>query len=225
MIKENFTGFHTRRENFISQNKTEETHVISKYFRDLLDQPVKHSFNRFRSVVKDVSQSLGKQIQFKLSGDQCSLNKEDLNLLHDAMIHLVRNSLDHGIEKPEVREKNNKDKEGTLEINCLSIDDDRLKITLQDDGGGINPDIITEKILQKGLKTNEDLLKMTKDEKLNLIFLPGFSTKEEATELSGRGVGMDVVKENLKTIGAQLKVESEINKGPKFIIQIDKTNS
>ena len=134
VIKENFTRFHTRLENFISQNKTEETHVISKYFRDLLDQPVKHSFNRFRSVVKDVSQSLGKQIQFKLSGDQCSLNKEDLNLLHDAMIHLVRNSLDHGIEKPEIREKNNKDKEGRKN-HCLSIDDDRLKITLQDDGG------------------------------------------------------------------------------------------
>ena len=138
------------------------------------------------------------------------------------MVHLVRNSLDHGIERPEIRFENNKDVEGTLEIKCNYLDEDKIQIILEDDGGGINPVIISEKIISKGLKTKGEVSKMSVEEKLNLIFLPGFSTKEQATEISGRGVGMDVVKQNLEIIGAEVKVESEIKKGTRFIIVIDK---
>jgi two-component sensor histidine kinase len=222
VIKENYSKFYEKFKSLIERDKTEEALVVGKYFRDLLDLPVKYSFNRFRTVVSEVSKSLGKKINFKLSGDQCSLSKESLNLLHDAMVHLVRNSLDHGIEAPEIRSQNNKDVEGTLEIKCSHLGEDKIIIVLQDDGGGINPEIISEKIVSKGLKTEEEVSKMSIEEILNLIFLPGFSTKEQATEISGRGVGMDVVKQNLKIIGAEVKVESEVKKGTKFIIEIDK---
>ena len=223
VIKDNYSKFYDKFKNLIEKDKTEDAVTVKKYFRDLLDMPVKFSFNRFRTVVSEVSKSLGKKINFKLSGDQCSLNKENLNLLHDAMVHLVRNSLDHGIETPEIRSENNKDVEGTLEIKCNYLDEDKIQIILEDDGGGINPEIISEKIIFKGLKTKEEVSKMSVEEKLNLIFLPGFSTKEQATEISGRGVGMDVVKQNLEIIGAEVKVESNIKKGTRFIIEIDKS--
>ena len=142
--------------------------------------------------------------------------------MHDALTHLIRNSLDHGIEDPKTRAESNKEELALIKINCQVLDENKFQIIIEDDGRGINEDIIAEQAIKKGLKTKEDTLRMSSSEKLNLIFLPGLSTKEHATEISGRGVGMDVVKENLKAIKAHLSLESEKNKGTKFTITLHK---
>ena len=222
VMEDNFSKFKSRLNQYIFQNQSEETNLLQQSFRELLELPVKYSFNRFRTVINDIAESLGKKVNFQITGDQGSLNKESLSLLHDALTHLIRNSLDHGIEDPKTRAESNKEELALIKINCQVLDENKLQIIMEDDGRGINEDIIAEQAIKKGLKTKEDTLRMSSSEKLNLIFLPGLSTKEHATEISGRGVGMDVVKENLKAIKAHLSLESEKNKGTKFTITLHK---
>ncbi|MBG09195.1 MAG: hypothetical protein CME68_10585 [Halobacteriovoraceae bacterium] len=186
----------------------------------LLELPVKYSFNKFRPVVKEVAESLNKKIKFKLKGDQGSLNKDKLYLLQDSMMHLVRNSLDHGIETPEVRSARGKSEIGTVEIECSLKNPKYLRIIIRDDGGGIDADKICQKGVQKGLIDKVQAEKMSKKEKLELIFASTLSTKEEVSELSGRGVGMDVVKKNLEEIGSKIEIQTELGRGTEFIIDI-----
>jgi len=186
----------------------------------LLDLPVKYSFNKFRPVIKEVAGNLNKKIKFKLSGDQGSLNKDKLFLLQDSMMHLVRNSLDHGIESPDVRVAKGKPESGTVEIECLSKDPKNLRIIIRDDGGGIDADRVCEKGVQQGLINEAQAKKMSHKEKLDLIFASTLSTKEEVSEISGRGVGMDVVKKNLEELGSKIEIQTELGKGTEFIIDI-----
>ncbi|MDC0253527.1 Hpt domain-containing protein [Bacteriovoracales bacterium] len=203
-----------------SEGKNELNNVFNQFDR-LLDMPVKYSFVRFKSIVKELSQDLGKKVQFVLSGDQGSLHRDKLNLLLDSMIHLVRNSLDHGIEGPDIRISKGKEEFGTLEIECNAKSEDILEICVRDDGKGVNPEAVFKKALQQNIVSEDQFDSMSDDEKVALIFLPNFSTKEVTTEVSGRGVGMDVVKKNLEAIGAELTLNNIPGKGTEFKIEID----
>ncbi|MEE2742578.1 MAG: ATP-binding protein, partial [Bdellovibrionota bacterium] len=194
--------------------------IIRTQYERLLDLPVKYSFNKFKTVVKEVAEGLNKKIKFKLSGDQGSLNKDKLYLLQDSMMHLVRNSLDHGIELPDIRVAKGKPELGTVEIECSTKESNKLRIIIRDDGGGIDADKVCAKGVEQGLITKEQAGKMSKSEKLNLIFASTLSTKEEVSEISGRGVGMDVVKKNLEEIGSKIEIQTELGKGTEFIIDI-----
>ncbi|MEE2743320.1 MAG: ATP-binding protein, partial [Bdellovibrionota bacterium] len=216
----------TNFEDFKSLLKDEEKvdsgaiELIKEKYERLLDLPVKYSFNKFKTVVKEVAEGLNKKIKFKLSGDQGSLNKDKLYLLQDSMMHLVRNSLDHGIELPDIRIAKGKPELGTVEIECSTKEPHKLRIIIRDDGGGIDADKVCTKGVEQGLITKEQAGKMSKAEKLNLIFASTLSTKEEVSEISGRGVGMDVVKKNLEEIGSKIEIQTELGRGTEFIIDI-----
>ena len=169
-------------------------------------------------MANEISKGLGKKIKLTLKGEQGSLNKEKLNLLKDATVHLVRNSIDHGIELPEVRIERGKNEFGSIEIKFSYDEKKRLIIEIKDDGNGIDVDIIGQKALEKGFISEKNLAEMGKQEKMDLIFLPNLSTKMDVTELSGRGVGMDVVKSNIESIGAELEVVATPGKGTQFFI-------
>ena len=194
--------------------------VLKSKCEKLLELPVKYSFNKFRPVVKEVAESLQKKIKFNIKGDQGSLNKDKLYLLQDSMMHLVRNSLDHGIESPEIRSAKGKSEIGTVEIECSSKKPGTLRVIIRDDGGGIDVDKICKKGIQKGLINEDQAKKMSQKEKLDLIFASTLSTKEEVSDLSGRGVGMDVVKKNLEEIGSKIEIQTELGRGTEFIIDI-----
>jgi signal transduction histidine kinase/HPt (histidine-containing phosphotransfer) domain-containing protein len=205
----------------IIENKYKnENSDLSHSFQKILHLPVKYSFLKFDRLIKDISSNLGKEVRYKLKGDQGSLNRDKLSLLQDAVTHLIRNSLDHGIEKPEKRESLGKERVGVIEVS-FSGEDGFLKIILKDDGKGINPDLLVQKGLSLGLLSHEKASKMTFQEKIDLIFFPNLSTKDNLSEISGRGVGMDVVKKNLDKIGGTLDVITKENEGTEFIITIN----
>tara|TARA_Y100001954_G_C15826551_1_gene612479 strand:+ start:4947 stop:8930 length:3984 start_codon:yes stop_codon:yes gene_type:complete len=224
VLLDNFNQFKKTIEEIEEDKKVKDLKRFHYQFDRLLDMPVKYSFVRFKSVVKELSRDLGKKVKFIISGDQGSLNRDKLNLLLDSMIHLIRNSLDHGIETPKSRVLFGKEEFGTLEIECLEKKDQSLRISIRDDGKGVNPDAIVEKGIKEGLITKQQAKKMNDQEKVSLIFLPNFSTKSVTTEVSGRGVGMDVVKKNLETIGAELTLNNTPGKGTEFIIELNNNN-
>ena len=193
---------------------------FDELFNKLFELPVKYSFNKFKGLVKEVSQSLGKKVSLHIDGIESSLEKEKLQFLHEAVIHLIRNSLDHGIEKPMTRLEKGKDEVGKIEINCYRNSDDNLVIKIDDDGGGIDIDKLIEKAKRSNVIKDEDIKNMTEKDKINLIFLPNLSTKERVSEISGRGVGMDAVKKILMDIGGDIKIENNFGHGTSFVITI-----
>tara|TARA_Y100001954_G_scaffold143804_1_gene153216 strand:- start:862 stop:4434 length:3573 start_codon:yes stop_codon:yes gene_type:complete len=189
-------------------------------FNKLFELPVKYSFNKFKGLVQEVSQTLGKKVNFQLGGVEGSLSKEKLQTLHEAIIHLIRNSLDHGIERPEIRLNKGKDEEGKIEINCYKGRNGELVIKIKDDGQGIDIKRLVEKAKSSNILSDEDIDNMTEKEKIDLIFLPNLSTKEKVSEISGRGVGMDAVKKILKEIKGDISIENDLGQGTAFIITI-----
>tara|TARA_B100000287_G_C20164663_1_gene595685 strand:- start:134 stop:598 length:465 start_codon:yes stop_codon:yes gene_type:complete len=147
------------------------------------------------------------------------MEKDSYNILQDALVHILRNSLDHGIELPEERKKNGKDSIGKIILTCEELESGFINLTIKDDGQGINPDIIGKKAVEKGIYSDEDLKKMDKGEIINTIFLPSFSQKDEADELSGRGIGMDVVRKNLEDLQGTVDINTEVGKGTEFILK------
>ena len=220
VLLDNFNQFKKTIDEIQEDQKVSDIKNFYPQFDRLLDMPVKYSFVRFKSVVKDLSRDLGKKVKFFISGDQGSLNRDKLNLLLDSMIHLIRNSLDHGIENPDTRLLSGKEEFGTLEVKCVEEKDKSLKISVKDDGKGINPEAVVQKGIKEGLITAQQAEKMSDNEKISLIFLPNFSTKKVTTEVSGRGVGMDVVKNNFDSIGAELTLNNKPGEGTEFIIVI-----
>ncbi|MEE2743710.1 MAG: 7TM diverse intracellular signaling domain-containing protein [Bdellovibrionota bacterium] len=198
-----------------------DLNIINRTFEKLVHLPIKHSFYKFSSVVEEVSKALGKKINFRIMGDQGGLEKERLNLLQDVMVHLVRNSIDHGIEPPSQRIANGKDQMGTIQINCHQLNSEEFQIRLKDDGNGIDTHKVVQKSLEKGHINSAKLKNMSDEDKLNLIFLPNLSTKENVSEISGRGVGMEIVKNNLKDLGASLDIKTFKGEGTEFIININ----
>ncbi|HEX2983232.1 MAG TPA: chemotaxis protein CheA, partial [Ignavibacteriales bacterium] len=179
-------------------------------------------FNKFPRTVRDLSKETGKDIQLIINGEETELDKTLIEEINDPLVHLIRNSADHGVEKPEDRIKKGKDPKGTI-ILSAEHEGNNIIITVQDDGKGIDPDVIKNKAVSKGLITKEKAAELSKQEIYNLIFLPGFSTAEVVTNVSGRGVGMDVVKTNVTKLRGLINVESEVNAGTKIIIKLPLT--
>ncbi len=182
--------------------------------------PISFVFSRFPRMVRDIAQRLGKQIDLKLTGEQTELDKTVLEKIGDPLVHLVRNSIDHGIEMPDVRVAAGKDAVGTVHLDACHRGGN-IAVEVSDDGGGLDKDRILAKARQRGLVGPNDIL--TDDQIHDLIFLPGFSTAEKTTDLSGRGVGMDVVRRNVKELGGKIELRSEQGKGSRFIITLPLT--
>lgn len=179
-------------------------------------------FNKFPRTVRDLSKETGKDIQLIINGEETELDKTLIEEINDPLVHLIRNSADHGVEKPEERIKKGKNPRGTI-ILSAEHEGNNIIITIQDDGKGIDPDIIKNKAVSKGLISKEKAAELSRQEIYNLIFLPGFSTAEVVTNVSGRGVGMDVVKTNVTKLRGLINIESEVNVGTKIIIKLPLT--
>ena len=182
--------------------------------------PIGFAFSRFPRLVRDVAQRLGKQIELKLTGEQTELDKTVLERIGDPLVHLVRNSIDHGIEMPEVRVAAGKSAAGTVHLEAFHRGS-AIIIEVSDDGQGLDSDRILAKARAKGLIGPTET--PSQDAIYELIFLPGFSTAEQTTDLSGRGVGMDVVRRNIKSLGGKIDIRSERGKGSRFTISLPLT--
>lgn len=181
--------------------------------------PLKNTFRPFRRLVRDISKQLGKEVELTVVGEELSVDNIVAKLYSNTMIHILRNSLDHGLETSEERIKNGKDPVGKLEIKVEEVGED-IVLEVIDDGKGINPEIIRQKALEKGLFTEAQLSKMSQLEIINIIFASGFSTAEKVSDLSGRGVGMDMVRGSFEEMGGEIIVFSEVNKGSKFRLKV-----
>ncbi len=178
------------------------------------------TFSRFQRVVRDVSKDLGKQIELRITGGETELDKTVVERINDPLTHLVRNSLDHGIEMPEQRLRLGKPEKGTVQLNAYH-EAGRIVIQISDDGKGLDPEKILAKAVSKGLVKADQIL--SEGEIFNLIFAPGLSTKEEASNLSGRGVGMDVVKSNIEALRGTVAVASQLGQGTTVTIHLPLT--
>lgn len=178
------------------------------------------TFNRFKRVVRDISKDLGKKIDLQISGGDTELDKTVVEKISDPLMHLIRNSLDHGIEKPDVRAANGKSETAVIKLEAYH-DSGSIVIEISDDGAGLNPEVLVAKAIE-----NEVILpnqQLTPGEINRLIFAPGFSTAEKVTSISGRGVGMDVVNKNIDALRGQIAVESEHGSGTSFTIRLPLT--
>lgn len=193
---------------------------LAAAFDGIMDLPAKAAFQRFAPMVKDVAERAGKQVRFKVRGADLTVDRGRLAVLSDAIVHLLRNSLDHGIEPPAERATAGKDEVATLEIECGSEGASRT-IAVRDDGRGVNVGRLVEKALAAGMIERDAAERMSFDERLALMFLPSLSTKDDVTELSGRGVGMDIVKSNVEKLGGSLKIRTGAGKGTEFLIQLE----
>lgn len=182
--------------------------------------PISFSFNRFPRLVRDMSAKLGKKIELRFSGEQTELDKTVMEKIGDPLVHLVRNAMDHGLETPQVRRDAGKAETGVLQLTAFH-QGGSIVIEISDDGAGLNRDRIRDKAIERGLVKQDDMLS---DEQIyDLIFLPGFSTAEKISDLSGRGVGMDVVRKNIKSLGGTVEVNSTPGVGSNFIIRLPLT--
>ncbi|MFD2229918.1 chemotaxis protein CheA [Alkalimarinus sediminis] len=182
--------------------------------------PISFTFSRFPRLVHDLSRTMGKKIELKLSGEQTELDKTVMEKIGDPLVHLVRNSLDHGIETPEDRIKAGKPETGTITLNAFH-QSGNIVIQIIDDGAGLNKARILEKAKQNGLVSEGDML--TDDQINDLIFRPGFSTADQISDISGRGVGMDVVRRNINELNGSVEVESTEGEGSVFTIRLPLT--
>ncbi len=174
--------------------------------------PIETVFRKFPRLVRDVASNLKKEVDLVLLGEDTELDKSMVELIGDPLVHLVRNSLDHAIEAPEVRERAGKPRRGTIRLEARQ-EGDQIVIIVGDDGAGIDPERVGRKAVEKGLVAAERLRTLSPREILDFIFLPGFSTVEKTTDLSGRGVGMDVVRTNLKKLNGSVGIESHLGQG------------
>lgn len=182
--------------------------------------PIAQTFNRFPRLIRDLSRDLGKEVKLEMSGEETELDKSVIEVLVDPLIHIVRNAMDHGIEMPEEREKSGKPRVGTISLSA-SHNGNLIVIKISDDGKGMSPQKIFENAVKKGLVSAD--AKLTEKQMLEYIFAPGFSTATKVTNLSGRGVGMDVVKKSLDKINGTVGIETELGKGSIFFLRIPLT--
>ena len=182
--------------------------------------PLKQTLQKMQRIVRDTSKALNKKVHLELIGEETEIDKTVLEHLADPLVHIVRNAVDHGLESTEGRLAAGKDEEGRVSIKAFH-EGNNLVIEIRDDGKGINPKIIREKAIEKGVISANAT--MSDDDLVNLIFHPGFSTKSEVSEISGRGVGMDVVKTNIEKLSGEVKVVTELGKGSVFKVVLPLT--
>ncbi|HEY6482513.1 MAG TPA: chemotaxis protein CheA [Steroidobacteraceae bacterium] len=182
--------------------------------------PINVVFSRFPRMVRDLAQRLGKQIELRLTGEQTELDKTVLEKIGDPLVHLLRNSIDHGIELPDARLAAGKSPTGVVHMDACHRGGN-IAVEVRDDGGGLNRDRILAKARERGLVGPHDVL--TDEQIYELVFMPGFSTADQPTDVSGRGVGMDVVRRNVMELGGQIELRSEPGKGSKCVITLPLT--
>ncbi|MFG6109940.1 chemotaxis protein CheA [Stenotrophomonas nematodicola] len=185
-------------------------------------QPVGKVFSRFPKVARDVARNLKKEVELELVGAETELDRNLVEALADPLVHLVRNAIDHGIETPELREAQGKLRSGHVRLSAQQ-EGDYVSIEVQDDGAGIDPERLRQKAREKGLIDPEAAARLSSEECLHLVFLPGFSTKQEVTDISGRGVGMDVVQSRIRELSGQIQIQSELGRGSRFMIRVPLT--
>ncbi|HEX22320.1 MAG TPA: chemotaxis protein CheA, partial [Chromatiales bacterium] len=185
-------------------------------------QPIKKVFGRFPRVVRDLARSLKKEVSLEMQGEETDLDKNLVEALADPLVHLVRNAVDHGIESPEDRVKAGKPRAGSV-ILSAEQEGDHITLTIQDDGKGMDPDVLRKAAVIKGLMDEEAAGRLEDRDCYNLIFAPGFSTKAEISDVSGRGVGMDVVKTRIEQLNGTVVIDSELGRGSIINIQVPLT--
>lgn len=185
-------------------------------------QPIKKVFGRFPRVVRDLARSLKKEVDLELRGEDTDLDKNLVEALADPLVHLVRNSVDHGVESPDVREANGKPRTGKV-ILSAEQEGDHILLSIEDDGAGMDAVKLRQIAVTKGLMDADAAERLSDEEAFNLIFAPGFSSKVEITDVSGRGVGMDVVKTKITQLNGTLDIKSVLGKGSRFSIKVPLT--
>ncbi|WFN35181.1 chemotaxis protein CheA [Methanogenium sp. S4BF] len=212
-----------------SKEMDEALNMVSRSVSDLQNLmmnirmiPLNQIFNRFPRVVRDVAVHDGKEVEFIMTGGETELDRSVIDGLGDPLLHLIRNAVNHGIETPEQRIKAGKDPKGTVVLSAWR-EKGNVLIRLKDDGGGISPDAVLSKALSKGLIAPEQAKGLSREEIINILFQPGFSTAEEITDISGRGVGLDVVKSAIESLKGTINVESEEGKGSTFTLVLPPT--
>jgi two-component system chemotaxis sensor kinase CheA len=208
-------GQSTSRLSFI----TEELQAVGLKTRMV---PIEAVFRKFPRLVRDVARNLQKEVELVVRGQDTELDKTMVELISDPLVHLIRNALDHGLETPEVRVQSGKPRQGTIII-AARQEGDQIVVSMSDDGAGINPERIGRKAVEKGLITAERLRLLSQREILDFIFLPGFSTVEKASDLSGRGVGMDVVRFNLEKMNGAVEIDSRPGQGTTILLRLPLT--
>jgi two-component system chemotaxis sensor kinase CheA len=223
--------YRTRLEELSAQYKateiTEPLEQVAKITSDLQElvlnirmQPVSNVFNRYPRMVRDLSQELGKSINLIIEGEETELDRTLVTEINDPIVHILRNAIDHGIETVEDRLMVGKDKTGTVYLSAYQ-EGNKVIIKVEDDGKGINPAVIRKSAMEKGINVEG----MTDEQVIQLIFGQGFSTKKEVTNVSGRGVGMEVVKSKISSIGGDVFVNSTVGRGTSIVIELPLTLS
>ena len=185
-------------------------------------QPIKKVFGRFPRVVRDLARSMAKEVNLELRGEETELDKNLVEALADPLVHLVRNSVDHGIEMPDVRTQAGKPAAGRLLLSAEQ-QGDHILLTIEDDGKGMDPDILRAKAVEKGMLDESAASRLSRAEVFDLILQPGFSTKEQVSDISGRGVGMDVVKTRIAGLNGSIEIDSETGRGTVIRIRLPLT--
>ena len=211
------------------QNMTEAVEYLERVTTELHDAvtkvrmvPIERVFNRFPRMVRDLSKDLGKNINLIMSGEETEVDRTVIDEIGDPLVHLLRNSADHGIESPEERVKKGKDKDGT--INLIAYQDgNTVVIEVTDDGAGINTEKVKQKAVDRGILTQEQADELDVNKAAELIFAAGFSTADKISNVSGRGVGLDVVKTKIESLSGTVEVNTEKDKGSSFIIRLPLT--
>lgn len=184
--------------------------------------PVKSIFSKFPRMMRDLSARCGKQIDFEMVGEATEIDRTVLEAIDDPLIHVLRNAVDHGIEMPDERIAKGKGPKGWVKLSAWH-EENQVLVRVEDDGAGIDAEKVKKSAIRKGLITEEQSLKMTEKEAVEMIFLPGFSTVEKATEVSGRGVGMDVVRSNLERVNGQIEVKTKVGSGTQVTLRLPLT--
>jgi len=185
-------------------------------------QPIKKVFGRFPRVVRDLARSLKKEVVLELQGEETDLDKNLVEALADPLVHLVRNAVDHGIENPEKREQAGKPRAGKIVL-AAEQEGDHILLSITDDGAGMDTEVLRQKVVEKGLLDSDAAARLNDTECYNLIFLPGFSTKSEISDVSGRGVGMDVVKTKISQLNGSIQIISKVGEGTRLVIKVPLT--
>jgi len=185
-------------------------------------QPIKKVFGRFPRVVRDLARNLKKEVNLELVGEDTDLDKNLVEALSDPLVHLVRNSVDHGIELPDLREENGKPRTGKVVL-AAEQEGDHILLSITDDGAGMDPDKLRDIAVEKGVMDRDSANRLSDAEAFNLIFAPGFSTKKEISDVSGRGVGMDVVKTKITQLNGTIEIQSTKGEGTRLNIKVPLT--
>ena len=185
-------------------------------------QPIKKVFGRFPRVVRDLARTLEKEINLTMSGEDTDLDKNLVEALSDPLVHLVRNAVDHGVEMPDERERNGKPRVGRVALSAEQ-EGDHIQLVIEDDGAGMDPEKLRQKAVEKGVYDQDAADRLTEQECYQLIFAPGFSMKTEISDVSGRGVGMDVVKTKINQLNGSINIDSEMGRGSRIVIKVPLT--